>query len=609
MNYKNENGAISIISLDKKTGEVSEKEITNFSAQIVKEKIVTDGEGFVRHYEIEGYFKGSTLKKPRALPKISVAASRFSDVKGWTSEEWGIDTLVHVGHNNQEHAEFAIRDSSISSPTTTYEHLGWTTIDNQPVYLHAGGGIDSSGTVTDLDIQVPGSLQAYVLPDPPTTLEEEATGIKQLLSLLDLSARRITWPMLLYVLSAPLGRNDYSVFIFGETGVGKSILAKVFLSMHGCLQDYAGFGWHSTVNALELASFTAKDSLILIDDFVSADKYSQQEMNNKAERLFRNQANGTGRSRMTASGGLQETKAPRGSILATGEEIPSNKSIRARLVILEMRKEDTDLSKLADAQKSVGNNVYSKAFAGWIKHLANQLVDFKSRLKEGVASNRAIFVANHNRISEQLAHFRTVWNLFSEYAQDKGAITRAEADLLADDLLKTFSTIGMLQESFQKEVDPIERFMELLGDALQSGRCYLEDQDRSSLLGNSNPFTRVSSSSKLIGYVPKKRTGNEIYLIPDETYNVIGKFAGDNGDFLPGQATLWKRLADKGIIKKSKDSDSKRHTHKVQIGETRPRVLIVNAAFIPGFTESASTSIQTDADQMEHDVLTSERAN
>ena len=81
--------------------------------------------------------------------------------------------------------------------------------------------------------------------------------------------------------------------------------------------------WSSTANALEAIAFAAKDALLTVDDF--APSGGQNDINRyhkEAERLFRGQGNSAGRLRMRADSSLRPEKAPRGMILATGEDIP-----------------------------------------------------------------------------------------------------------------------------------------------------------------------------------------------------------------------------------------------------------------------------------------------
>ena len=58
-------------------------------------------------------------------------------------------------------------------------------------------------------------------------------------------------------------------------------------------------------------------------DFAPTGSARDSELQAVAERLFRSAGNGHGRSRMGADGRLRSQKAPRGLVLATGEEVPA----------------------------------------------------------------------------------------------------------------------------------------------------------------------------------------------------------------------------------------------------------------------------------------------
>ena len=99
----------------------------------------------------------------------------------------------------------------------------------------------------------------------------------------------------------------------------------------------------STANALEELAFTVKDALLVVDDFVPAGGPADGELHGTAERLFRAAGNHQGRSRMSGYGRLTEGRPPRSLLLATGEAVPRGQSLRARLLIVEVRPAEVEV--------------------------------------------------------------------------------------------------------------------------------------------------------------------------------------------------------------------------------------------------------------------------
>tara|TARA_B100000949_G_C14165433_1_gene400977 strand:- start:174 stop:620 length:447 start_codon:yes stop_codon:yes gene_type:complete len=101
------------------------------------------------------------------------------------------------------------------------------------------------------------------------------------------------------------------VHLVGETDKGKTTLALLTLQHFGSGLDdqHIPANWSSTENALEALAFTAKDSLLVIDDFVACgSQYDSARLHRKADRVFRAQGNSTGRQRLTSDSELKGGK-------------------------------------------------------------------------------------------------------------------------------------------------------------------------------------------------------------------------------------------------------------------------------------------------------------
>jgi Domain of unknown function (DUF927) len=158
----------------------------------------------------------------------------------------------------------------------------------------------------------------------------------------------------------------------GETGAGKTALAALAQQHYG-----AGFSdrnlpgsWSSTANATEALAFTAKDMLLVIDDFCpNGTRGDIARYNKEADRIFRAQGNSSGRLRMRADSTLRNAKPPRGLILSTGEDIPRGRSLRARVFVLEL-------------SPNVNATAFEELIAGSVSTAANVDPDFATNVKE-----------------------------------------------------------------------------------------------------------------------------------------------------------------------------------------------------------------------------------
>jgi len=91
---------------------------------------------------------------------------------------------------------------------------------------------------------------------------------------------------------------------------------------------------------------------MVVDDFAPTGGVGDNAPHGIAERLFRAVGKHQGRSRMGGRGQLRSPRPPRALLLATGEEVPRGHSLRARLLIVELRPGDVDQAMLKRCQRN-----------------------------------------------------------------------------------------------------------------------------------------------------------------------------------------------------------------------------------------------------------------
>jgi len=264
----------------------------------------------------------------------------------------------------------AIQRFSVPIPERIeYAHTGWRKLDCGWLYLHANGAIGVDGAHANVRTTLPDALAPMVLPAPPERGAELTRMVSAGLALLDLAPERITAPILAAVWRAVLDRSDLTIFLLGKTGIFKTSVAALAQAHFGA--EFSGETlpgqWASTANFLEGLAFTAKDTLLVIDDFKPGGSVAdRQRLNREADRLLRAQANGAGRSRMRSDGTLRPAKPPRGTLLSTGEDRPSGESLDARLLFVELQQGDVDRAKLTSCQRDAAAGLYAGATAAFV---------------------------------------------------------------------------------------------------------------------------------------------------------------------------------------------------------------------------------------------------
>jgi hypothetical protein len=566
--------------------------LANFAAVIRREVKLVDGVEPETLFELEGY-----LASGRPLPTARVKASEFAGL-GWVSREWGASAIVTPGQGAKDHLRAAIQHLSEGRITeaTVYKHLGWAKIGESWVYLHAAGGIGAQA-VEGLEVEPGRSLEAFALPAPPEGAEE-ARAIRQLWELHKVAPTRVTLPLILYALGAPLGHAPFSLYLAGPTGSRKTSLALVIQSLWGHVSD-PPTNWESTPNALEAQAFAAKDSLLLVDDYApQASEHRQKELQAKAGRLLRNQGNGAGRARMRSDGTLAGDKPPRGSLLITGEDLPPGHSVRARCLFIEITREDVDNRRLREAQALAREGTYAKALAGWVRWLAAGLESYRTWLTRRLEELRPQWSCEHGRTTDALARLHATWELYARYAAERGVdLAGLEAEVMG-----ALEALREAQAGYQREADPVEAFGGLLMAALRMGRCHLapvgwkpgealEDylpdpatwgwKWRESLSGLDSAKLGVwEPQGPAIGWIPEDHETRGLYLDPRPAYAVLTRLAAETGAPLPTERTLWKRLSEAGAIRVAEEAGKLRYLVRVRVGDHTPRVVHLLGAYI-----------------------------
>jgi hypothetical protein len=562
--------------------------LCNFTARIVEEVLHDDGVEQTLRLAVQGALADKSI-----LPRAEISASDFAGM-GWVVPAWGTRAVVFAGMGTKDHFRTALQLLSGDVPRrTVFRHIGWRKIGEGWVYLHAGGAIGADGQINGMPVLLPEPLIGFCLP-PPVEGPELADAVRASLGLLHLGPERLTFPLLAAVYRAVLGETDFALHLTGPTSSFKTEAAALAQQHYGPGMDarHLPANWSSTGNALEALAFTAKDALLVIDDFCPTGSTTDvQRQHKEADRLFRGQGNRAGRQRMGADSSLRPTKAARGLVTSTGEDTPRGQSLRARMLVLEISPGDfgpppPELNpRLSAYQQVAAAGKYATALAGFIRWLASQYGKIRNRLRQEQVGLReqATAEGQHARTPGIIADLALGLRYLLNFAQSVGAISETEGADLYKRGWAALAEAAAAQAGHIGSGEPAGLFVRLLSAAIASGRAYVAGPEglapkEAERWGwrrrSSGPSEEWQPQGYQIGWVD----GQDLYLEPDAAYAAAQELAREQGDSFPVTAqTLRKRLREKGYLA-SVDAQRQKLTVRRTLQGSRRDVLHLSSA-------------------------------
>ena len=562
-----------------------EQILANFMAWIVEERLEDDGAEPVRMVTLD-----VTLISGKRFPEIRVTVPEFYSLAG-LMKALGTEAVVSPGPMVKDRIRHAIQLFSNRKKYPqrhVFTHLGWRQVDGQWCYLHAGGSIPPTA-----EVSVDKALQRYTFPE--VTSPQEA--IRASLRTLECAPYRLTIPLLCMVYLAPLAHwqePDVTGWLEGPSGGRKSSLVALMMSHFGAFSRvHPPDSWESTANTLERLAFLAKDTLLWIDDYApqpSAKEAHEQER--KAQRVIRAQGNLSGRGRMRADTSLRPQYYPRGIVLSTGELHPTGTSTFARLLQLDVDKDEVNLEALTASQAE--SPLLAEAMAAYIGWLQPQLATLPPALKSRWLDIRAEtlpHLSHHSRHPEVFAHLTVAWELFLGFACEMGVLTDQER--------QEHRAVGleMLTEAINRQrldaaaEDPAHRFCSLIREALIQGKAYLDDaqgwypadagqwgwtlQTIRHHDGTTSEEWKPFAGASMLGWIDQ----DFLYLLPEASYRLVFENLQRAGMMLLPQQALWKLLIQRGYVQRGKQH----LTVLKKIGGQPKRVLMLSRTKLEGY--------------------------
>jgi Domain of unknown function (DUF927) len=427
---------------------------------------------------------------------------------------------------------------------------------------------------------------------------------------------------------APLGDVDFTVWVAGRTGSGKTTYAALCQAHYGqaWTAKHLPASWQSTANALNREAFIAKDVLFIIDDFKPAGIAAEVSRRHaEVSTLLSSAGDRAGRSRLSPDGvTVSSGPYPRGSVLTTAEETPHKTSDVARTVAVDV---STPLFSTAraserfeDARQRAASGQYALALSAYIRWIAAHYDDLTGEtLRRRVRKSASRFAAPHARTPENAAELLEAWRAFLSFAAEVDAIPVHEARAYLTRVTAALADQAVGQAAHLGSTDPVERFLILLGSLLRTGDIYLRDAktggapkngmaealgwrwrphgDPSQAQGSWEPDRRGVP----VGYFDNIDGQPFTLLDPDAVYTAVDRAAEQNGNKLPLPRTLWKhlkeRLKPRGDMKCEGDRVTfKRRVHGM--GSDGRRVPLLNIRWpLPEIGETNGTDTSSTPSQ------------
>ena len=564
-----------------------EVRLTNFVAQVVTDIVEDDGVEARRRFELEaglGHARRRFMVDTESFPGMS-----------WATEHLGARALVLPGIGLRDHARAAVQLlSGDIEERHVYAHSGWRELAGGWAYLHAGGAIGPSGPLPGVEVALPDALARMSLPDPPAG-DQLVAAVRASLEVLDVAPEATTVPLLATVFRAVLGPADFALHLSGASGAGKSELAALVQRHFGAGFDarHLPGSWSSTANALEALAFSAKDAVLVVDDFAPTSAAGEVDRAHRdADRLLRAQGNRSGRLRMRADGTLRSSKPPRGLIVSTGEDLPRGQSLRARVLVLELGRGDVDWGRLSRCQASAGAGRLAEALAGFVSWVAGCYETTQGQLEALLPQLRAKAAASgsHRRTPEIVANLAAGFGLFLTFAASAGAITDTEHQALLEVSWRALGEAARAQSAHQSPAEPARRFLELLSGAISSGRAHVAAGDGERPAGaegtwgwRRDPWGTWQPMGERVGWVD----GEHLYLEPDAAYAVVQRLGQEIGDRIPlTPQTLRRRLKEQGVLASSETQRRMLTVRRTLEGQRREVLHLLGGALSPSTTDA-----------------------
>jgi Zn ribbon nucleic-acid-binding protein len=437
---------------------------------------------------------------------------------------------------------------------TVFTCTGWQNINGRWHYLIPDGSITSTGVVRSIASELPATIQGnqYALCGSGDA-QRGAAAFKRLLDgtvcpqplAVVLAAHAA-----LAVLHTFTGDGDRpAIWVYGESGVFKSSLVRVFLSLFGPRFTKAVGGGaalakrDATYNGLERLAFDYRDALLCIDDYKQATAGKDA-----VARFLYAYSESTGRSRMTRSKQSDRTYPARCMLIGTGEDRPASGDTGqlGRVLLFALNKGDVDSEQLAHVQDAGAQGdlaafwrEFVQQIAAWLDRAGTDTV--RERIQAELRRDDEALLG-HQRTVGALRQNRAAWLLLAQWLQQSGFFTLEEVQHLNAAHIDARRMLAHEQQVTQQEERPSTIFLDVLREMLATGEMVLEDDTTDD--GSEDEDQVVLQPERILGF----RYNGAIAVYPKKAFALVQKQRGTMRAIQYSEAMVYQQLRSDGLL-------------------------------------------------------------
>lgn len=524
--------------------EIVEVPIASISAQIERETIdELHGRSFtITGHTSQGNDFSFTIPVEDYFNERKLAA--------WLLKDGGVTAVIRAGM--ARHIPPAIQLLTEKPPLKIYRfnRTGW----EKDKFLIPG--ID----IKNMEIDLPQKLCFRINPKADLTL-----GMDALDALMHAQESEKVAVILSAFFQAPLANlmnwrsERYITFITGRTGTFKTSISQLAMAIYGSgfLDENSLVRWGigATINSIVTLSTSAHDMPILIDNFKPSTGNGSRDLVNLVHAILE----GGDKDRLRRDITLRTAKPIYTWPIFTGEDISTRDAATvARMLIVrfDIRDEQATVALTTAQRLGMHINTIGAIWLNWLsteeaRTISKQFIEqFTSVRDEWLIylRNYQKLTVNPARVATNLATNQLTWKLLQHHPT-LGAFAHRYAQTHTDGLFQVANEMAILTaEALEASV-----LLESLTELIASGR---------SLLLPAFDEARPGERERFIGW--QDADNYSVYLLPDLARNAVERLIGTGGLNNLSNATLYKQLANMGLIA---SHDPGRNTKNIRINQ------------------------------------------
>lgn len=561
------------------------KPIANFDARIVEAVTEDDGAERKTTFRVEWSTNGTPLAP------VDVPANEFEKLD-WVVPLSRGRAYINKGSGNRDAARHAILSRSEPKDTMRYAHTGWRQIDDNWVFLHAGGAIGKAEASVNINHD---KLSRYRFPAHQESKTVIGEAIDWMLALLRVTPPTVGYPLLCSMLSAPLASVlpvNFTMALIGRSGTLKTSLALEHQRAFGEMRSDQDLplNFASSPAAVELVLHACKDVLVVMDDFYPRkDAKSADKQRDLADGTIRSVGNRQARERSTRALRLQANRPPRCVLWMTCEEDPapaeSGESAANRVLKIPFDEKTVDSDLLKEVQlkgqPAVAMRAYLEQLAVvWYRRFDRDMPERHAKVRDQFRAERGLQKRQPDILATLLVSLDVFFHYFACQLPGAG-ITGREAEEHVRHARAALLEVARNQTVVSSENHPVARWVDALKTLLRSGRIRVVD--RKEPLG-------TSGTTKDVGWY------DDVYVFvdPDLADAEVKKFLTEKREYVAlSMSSIFQELVVRGWASPPNEK-GRIGTRTSNLGGGRPRVLVMPRAL---FNDVALTTEEPSADE------------